>query len=137
MGKPSKRAILKAIKNSDAVISTIADRLGVAWATARTYIDSDPELLQALEDENNIVLDVAEKELFKEVRAGEMWAIKYTLSTKGTKRGWIESQRREHVGDKGGPIKHQINPEQMSDDDLAAALALQEKYKANDPDSAS
>ena len=133
MGKPSKKSILKAINGSDGVISTIAERIGVSWGTARNYIDADPDLLQALDDENNIIIDVAETETYKQVRDGEVWALKYVLSTKGTKRGWIESQRKEITGKDGQPL-NTGGLKGMSDEELEALIALAQKAMPDETD---
>lgn len=47
--------------------------------------------LQAIKDaESEIILDTAELGLKRAILAGEPWALKYVLSTKGKVRGYVE-----------------------------------------------
>lgn len=82
--------LLEAIKNSGAIISTIAKRLGVTWNTAERIINSNPEALQAYNDEEQTILDAAESTIYNSIKSGDIQAAKWVLSTKGRRRGWGE-----------------------------------------------
>jgi len=45
---------------------------------------------------------MAETELYRAIRDGKDWAVKYILSTKGKSRGYVE--RQEVTGADGGAI---------------------------------
>lgn len=91
MGKPyhyTKEEVLKAIKGSSTIISTIAKSLGCDWATARKYVNKWQETIQAYENERQTVGDFAEGKLMENVKKGDMGAIKYFLSKKYKDRGY-------------------------------------------------
>src|SRR5512146_2891765 len=105
MGKPNQftaEQFITAIANSAGIITTIAKRVGCDWHTAKKYIDNYPTIQQAYDDECEAVLDMAETELYKAVKGGKDWAVKYILATKGKRRGYVE--RQEISGKDGGPV---------------------------------
>jgi hypothetical protein len=93
---------IKAIPGSGGIISTIARRVGCGWHTARDYVDKHPSVKQAYDDECEAVLDLAESKTIKAIEAGDMQTVRYYLSTKGRKRGYVE--RQEVTGGDGGPV---------------------------------
>lgn len=97
---------ITAIKGSAGIISTIAKRVGCEWNTAKKYIEAHPSIKNAWENERETVLDMAETQLIKAVQCGKDWAVKYTLSTIGKKRGYVE--RQEVVGPDGDAIKIEV-----------------------------
>ena len=104
MGKGGKRLysqkrFIEAIKGSGGIVSKIADRVGCTWHTARSYIDTYPNIKAAYDDERERVLDMAESALIKSVTEQEAWAVKYYLSTIGKQRGYVE--RQEVTGQNG------------------------------------
>lgn len=90
--------VLKAIAGSGGITSHVAKKLKCDWATARTYIDKYPEAIQAMEDEQEVINDVAENQLIKQIQKGEQWAVKFRLTTKAKNRGYAETQHIEHSG---------------------------------------
>jgi len=90
--------IKKAIEDSGGIISTIAERLGCEWNTARSYIEKYEETKAAYEAESESVIDLAESKLIENIQANDNTAILFYLKTKGKKRGYIESQQIEHSG---------------------------------------
>lgn len=92
MARPSKNKILKAIKGTGAVVSTIAKRLGVEWHTAKRYIELYPETREAYEAEEEAMLDISDIGLYQAVKEREPWAIKWLQSTKGARRGYFTKQ---------------------------------------------
>lgn len=83
--------VMKAIKDSYGIISTIAERLGCSWSTASKYCQNWNETKQAMESETETVLDMAETTLVTALKNGDIQASKWILSTKGRKRGYGES----------------------------------------------
>ena len=97
--------LLKAISGSAGIMSTIADRMQCAWHTARTHIEANEEASQALLNETEGVLDMAEGKLFLAVESGDSQMIKYLLSTKGKKRGYTERKEMDFGDDRDISIK--------------------------------
>lgn len=102
MARKSKKAIIEAIKDSGGIMSTIARRLGVTWHTADTWVKQYNETKQALQDEREAILDLAESTLFRNIKDGNSQDAKWLLSTMGKNRGY--SERQEITGVDGGPI---------------------------------
>lgn len=102
MARKSKKAIIEAIKDSGGIMSTIARRLGVTWHTADTWVKQYDETRQALQDEREAILDLAESTLFRNIKDGNSQDAKWLLSTMGKNRGY--SERHEITGADGGTI---------------------------------
>jgi hypothetical protein len=105
MGKPlfTQQQFLEAIPGSGGLITAIARKVGCDWHTAKKYILRYATVNQAYQNECESILDVAELELIKAVRNGDLSAIKFYLSTKGKGRGYVE--RVEQTGADGEPQK--------------------------------
>jgi len=102
MARKSKKAIIEAIKDSGGIMSTIARRLGVTWHTADSWVKQYDETKQALQDERETILDLAESTLFRNIKDGNSQDAKWLLSTMGKNRGY--SERHEITGADGGTI---------------------------------
>jgi len=102
MGLFTAAQFIEAIKDSGGIVTTIAQRVGCAWHTAKKYITNHPTVAQAWQDEREKLKDVAEVQLVKQVNNGEQWAVKYYLSTQAKDRGY--TQRTEHTGANGKAI---------------------------------
>ena len=89
MVKKTKKEVLEAINGSLGIISTIAKRLGCESRTAKRLIDKWQETKDALIDEQELVLDLADTGLYDALIKKEQWAIKFILSTKGQSRGYV------------------------------------------------
>ena len=89
MVQKTKKAVLEAINGSLGIISTIAKRLGCESRTAKRLIDKWQETKDALIDEQELVLDLADTGLYDALIKKEQWAIKFILSTKGQSRGYV------------------------------------------------
>lgn len=100
MGKRiTKKDVLKAIDDSGGIMTEVARRLGVAWATARSYVEKYPDALAAFDVEGEKVLDLAEETLLKSIKRGDTLNAKWILSRKGKSRGYVER------------IEQDLNPE--------------------------
>jgi succinate dehydrogenase flavin-adding protein (antitoxin of CptAB toxin-antitoxin module) len=123
----TKAAILKAIKDSNGIISNIAERLKVGWITAKKWIDADPDLTEAWLAEKESVTDIAENKLIEQINSSEQWAVKFWLATMGKKRGFTE--RHEVTGPEGEPVEINLNSlNEKQKDELTELLA-----KVNEP----
>lgn len=94
----TKQSVLKAIHGSGGIVSQIAKRLDVTWHTANKYIYKWPETQQALRDEQETILDMAESTLYANIKGGNSQDAKWILSTKGKSRGYSEKTEVEHTG---------------------------------------
>ena len=94
----TQTTVLEAIKGSGAIVSTVARRLGCQWITARRYIDKWEATKQAMADEEDTILDMAESKLYEAIQNNDIQAAKWILSTKGKKRGYSEKHEVEHTG---------------------------------------
>lgn len=90
------KQIEHAIKQTAGNVSAAARALGVSRSTVNRRIAESPVLKQLVEDTREELVDVAESALRREVLAGNITAIIFTLKTQGKKRGYIE--RQEYVG---------------------------------------
>lgn len=100
----TKRQLLAAIKGSKGIVVNVAARLDRDWNTAKKYIiEYAPESTDALAREREIITDVAEDRLVKNIYAGEQWAVTFWLRTIGKKRGF--SERHEITGVDEQPLK--------------------------------
>lgn len=91
-----------AIPGTGGIISAIARKVGCGWHTAARYIEQHATVKQAYDDECERVLDLAETKTIKAIEDGDMQMVRYYLSTKGRKRGYVE--RQEVTGGDGGPV---------------------------------
>jgi len=103
MSKLTKTKLAKAIPHSGGIISTIARKCNSSWNTVDTFIKKSPDLQRLLADEEEGLLDMAESGLIKKIQMGDLWAIKYFLSTKGKKRGYVK--RSELTGEDGKKLE--------------------------------
>ena len=93
-----KKLIASILKNYG-IVSAIAKEFGVTAFTIYQYRNKYASVAKALEEArynlDSTLLDGAELKLNEATRNGEAWAIRYVLKTKGTERGYIETERRE------------------------------------------
>ena len=81
---------LEAIEKSDGVMSTVAEILGITRNSVYAKFKNNPHLKEAYDAKQEAVVDVAESELLKLIKAGDFQAIKFFLSSsaKGRERGY-------------------------------------------------
>jgi transposase-like protein len=91
MSKKTDNAILEAIKDSGGIMSTIARKLGVTWHTADSWFRESGELMEALKDEKETILDMAESTVLKRIKEGDEQSAKWYLSKIGKLRGYGDS----------------------------------------------
>ncbi len=105
MGKPlyTAQQFLEAIPGTGGIVTAIAKKVGCDWSTAKKYIGAHPTVQAAYNDECESVLDLAEAKTIQLIQAGDAQMIRYYLSTKGKRRGYVE--RQELAGADGGPVR--------------------------------
>lgn len=103
-------------------VSIVARAFGVSTVTIYAYAKRYATVQAALDDsrahDDALRVDRAELKLDDAVEDGAAWAVKYTLSTKGKARGYVE--RQEVTGKDGGPIetKTEADLSKLSDEQL-------------------
>jgi hypothetical protein len=125
-GKDQYKAsdFIEAIKGSDGIITTIANRIGCSWHTAKKYIDEYATVREAYEAECEMTTDAFESILTTNARAAKRiqndaikngdfrGAIvdtadaKWWLTKKGKGRGFVD--RQELTGPNGGDVTIRI-----------------------------
>lgn len=127
-----------ALRATHGQITLAADNLGCAYNTVRRYVDKSPTLQGIIVHYRERRVDTAELKLENAINNGEPWAITLTLKTVGKDRGYTE--RHEHTGPDGGPIKTEnttrVDLSQLTEDELAileAAVARQAEERTVEP----
>ena len=98
--------VIQAIRDTRGLTSLAASRLRCSAETVRNYCRRYPTVAQAMREERESMLDVAELSLFTAIQEREAWAVCFFLKTQGRERGYIE--RHEVTGGDGGPVEHII-----------------------------
>lgn len=88
MKRYAQKEVLAAIKGSAGIMSVIARKLRCNWNTAQQYCSKWESTKQALQDEREITLDIAESNLIDAIKKGDINTTKWFLSTKGKYRGY-------------------------------------------------
>lgn len=90
-GRPrsqSDAAIIEALRASGGVVTVAAQLLGCAPNTIRRQIKQNPTMAAAWQEVRDETLDLAESQLLRAIRAGDMRAIMFFLKTQGRGRGY-------------------------------------------------
>ena len=95
---------IEAIPKSGGIITTIAKRVGCDWNIAKKWITNYPTVQRAYVAEAETVTDMAESNLFKAMKSGDPWALKFYLATKGKERGYVQRVEEVIKGDPNAPI---------------------------------
>ena len=83
--------ILRALELNAGVLSETAKMLRTSYSRLKEFIDSNPALKQAADDVLEVKKDMAESELNKHIRKGNLTAIIFFLKTRAKDRGYVES----------------------------------------------
>ena len=105
---PSAAQVEDAIRKSAGNVTAAARGLGIGRTALHRRIARSPQLQQALQEEREALVDMAESALRAEVLDRNMTAIIWTLkaSPEAKRRGW--SERHELGGPDGGPVLIQM-----------------------------
>ena len=94
-----KKAIIEALIKSLGVVSTACKIVGIGRTTFYDWLKDDKDFKKEVEDIQNVALDFAESELFKQIQNGNTSATIFYLKTKGKKRGYYEKQQLDMTTD--------------------------------------
>jgi len=95
--------IIESIKTSNGLLTLAARKSGFTYMTMRRYVRDFPSVARAVEEAKESVLDFAEGQLYKNIKAGDNASIIFYLKTQGKQRGFVE--RQELTGADGRPVK--------------------------------
>ncbi len=96
MPRYSDEKIEKALRKARGMPFVTARLLGCSPLTVRRRLAQSERLRQVQNEELGYFLDLTELKLYEAVERGEMWALKFALSTKGASRGY--TRRTELTG---------------------------------------
>lgn len=112
----TKKALLEALEKSLGVVTQACKAVGVDRSTFYKYLKEDLEFASAVKELEDVALDFAESQLYKQIQGGNTTATIFYLKTKGKRRGYVE--RQEITGADGDPLQHEINLDKLSLDEL-------------------
>lgn len=90
--KYSERRFLEAIDGSGAIISTIADRVGCSWETAKKWVtdaENHPKLVELYTTEEQRMNDLARATILTSIKNGNTQDAKW----------WLARKARQEFGD--------------------------------------
>ena len=87
-----KETFLAALLNSDGNISKACGQTNISRTTIYDWIKKDDKFQEKVSYVNEELLDMAEDQLLKMIRKGNLTATIFYLKTKGQSRGYIEKQ---------------------------------------------
>ncbi len=108
----TKANLVNALEKSMGVVTTACKKVGIHRSTFYEYYNNDLEFKQQVDDIGNVALDFTETKMFEQIQDGNTQLIKFYLSTRGKKRGYVE--RQEITGADGLP--NDIKIEIVTDD---------------------
>lgn len=110
--------VIEALRLSGGIKAAAAGELGVSRTTLYKFIDDYPEVGEALSEIDSEILDVAEAQVVKAIKTGEMQTVRWYLELKGKDRGYV--RRVETTGKDGGPVETQqkLDLSKLTDEEL-------------------
>ena len=124
-----KETVLKAIKGSAGLITTIQKRLSaeiernISWTCTKEYAEKWEETREAMEAERQTTLDVAEGTILKELYSNNVEMAKWYLRMKGKERGYIETQEVRNVNQ--DPLNININGAMQTAEELEGSSTVE------------
>lgn len=83
-----KRAMIEALNKTLGLVSHACKIVGIDRSTHYDWLRNDEEYKLAVESTNDLVLDMAESSLYKQISQGNTAATIFYLKTRGKKRGY-------------------------------------------------
>jgi hypothetical protein len=99
----SVKKAAKALMEHDGVVLYAAEACGVSRQYFNKFMRQHPELEEVREEAGEVLLDIGDKHISKEMRAGNTKVVLWYQERKGKNRGY--STRQEQTGADGGPLE--------------------------------
>lgn len=93
-----KPKMLQALKMSNGAVYASAEKVGISAQTHYEWMKEDEAYRKAVEDINELAIDHVESKLQDLINDGDTTATIFFLKTKGKKRGYVETERKEIAG---------------------------------------
>ena len=125
----TEKQMLEAINNSGGIFTTIAAHLVPLcgrkpdWATVRDYVNKWESTKQAVENEKEKNLDIAENNILQEIYNKNAEMSKWFLRMKGKERGYIETQEVRNVNQ--DPLNINLTGELMTAEELEKSSSVE------------
>ena len=129
MKKITEEQVLKAIKNSQGLVTRIQKKLETAtgehwnWETVKNYIEKWDSCKEAVKAEKESMLDLAENNVFKDLARGDIHTSKWYLKMKGKERGYVETQEIQMSNQ--DPLNINLTGETMTAEELAKSCDVE------------
>ena len=88
----TKKKMLEALEVTLGIVSDAVAVVGIHRSTHYHWMTHDPEYKAAVEALDDVVLDMSESALHRNIKAGDTASIIFHLKTKGKRRGYVERQ---------------------------------------------
>lgn len=105
MGRLTVKGVAEQLRKYYGIQSNVARAYGVTPSAVSQYISKHPELQAVVAECEDTILDIGESALYASVIEKDPWAVKFLLSTKGKRRGYVERTEHEVSGRGGKPIE--------------------------------
>jgi hypothetical protein len=92
--KVSDTKLAFALRQSGGYLSQAAKILGFSVGQLKERIRREPKLQEIIEETTDVYLDLAEHELIKKIKAGDLIAIMFYLKCRGKQRGYVERMEK-------------------------------------------
>lgn len=108
MAKLTKNKILTAIKDSAGILTTVAERLGVARVSLYEWMErnKDQDVVDAFHHEKEKIMDLAESKIVQSIKERDGKTIRWYAMTRGKDRGYTTKKEIEVTGDFKGNISN-------------------------------
>ncbi len=136
--KPRRRIssieIERALRAADGIVVLTAKKLGVDPSTIRRRLRAEPKLREVRDELVESFVDLAETQLRRLVKKGNLGAVIFTLRTLGRSRGYVERQEVDMANVE--PIRFYIPKKQAlpDDEEPLATIAVGPSPKEPDPE---
>lgn len=92
INEKKKKDVLNALEKTLGVVTSACRQVGISRELFYQWMRSDEEFKKQVDSINEIAIDFAETELFKQIKEGNPTATIFYLKTKAKHRGYIERQ---------------------------------------------
>jgi hypothetical protein len=118
-----KKKMLEALTITNGIVTTAAKMCTIASDYHYDWMKEDPAYKLAVEAIDNIMLDVAEGQLMKKIKEGNLTALIFYLKCKGKQRGYIDRVVLD------GNIQHDVHQLNIQVNDTATKKLMMDAVK--------